>query len=86
MASFTYLRELPVNYVKIDGNFISRIVTDPVSAVMVESVVRVAHAMNVKTVAEFVENDAVLRKLLDLNIDFAQGYFLHRPELLGHNS
>ncbi|MGE4369362.1 MAG: EAL domain-containing protein, partial [Burkholderiaceae bacterium] len=45
-----------------------------------------AHAKNVKTVAEFVENDAVLRKLLDLNIDFAQGYFLHRPELLGHNS
>lgn len=79
MSSFTYLRELPVQYVKIDGAFITAIVSDPVSAVMVESVARVARAMGIKTIAEFVESTAILQRLIHMDIDFAQGYGLCIP-------
>jgi diguanylate cyclase (GGDEF)-like protein len=80
LSSFTYLKRLPVDYVKIDGNFVRDLVTDPVDRAMVESVNRIAHEMGLQTVAEFVESDQTLRCLDRIGVDYAQGYAIGRPE------
>ncbi|MEE9398094.1 MAG: EAL domain-containing protein [Methylococcales bacterium] len=80
MSSFGYLRNLPVDYVKIDGSFVKRIVDDPIDYTMVESINKVAHYMGLKTVAEFVENEKILQTLDKLGVDYAQGWELHKPE------
>lgn len=82
MSSFSYLRSLPVDYLKIDGRFIKDIVTDPIDYAIVRSINETAHLMDIKTIAEFVENDAILDKLRDLGIDYAQGYGIARPRPL----
>ena len=66
--------------VKIDGNFVRDLVTDPVDRAMVESVNRIAHEMGLRTVAEFVESDQTLRCLNRIGVDYAQGYAIGRPE------
>ena len=80
MSSFGYLRNLPVDYVKIDGSFVKRIVDDPIDYTMVESINKVAHYMGLKTVAEFVEDEKILQTLDKLGVDYAQGWELHKPE------
>jgi|TARA_A100001391_G_scaffold205462_1_gene206951 diguanylate cyclase (GGDEF)-like protein len=82
MSSFAYLRKLPVHYLKIDGEFIAHIHDDPVSRVMVESMVKVARTMEISTVGEFVESAALADALTELGINYAQGYGLHMPEPL----
>ena len=79
MSSFGYLRDLPIDYLKIDGTFVKHIAEDPVSLAMVESIHKVGHIMGLKTVAEYVENEAILNKLRDLGVDYAQGYVLSKP-------
>ena len=81
-STFGYLKSLPVNYLKIDGQFIRHLLTDPLDQAAVKCFVEVARAIGVKTVAEFVETDAVLTRLREIGVDFAQGYLLHRPEPL----
>ncbi|MCB1753926.1 MAG: EAL domain-containing protein [Gammaproteobacteria bacterium] len=79
MSSFGYLRDLPIDYLKIDGSFVKHIADDPVSHAMVESIHRVGHIMGLQTVAEFVENDFICEKLRKMGVDFGQGYALNKP-------
>ena len=80
MSSFAYLKSLPVDYIKIDGNFIKNIADNPIDVAMVEAITKIAHVMGIKTIAEYVESQAVMDKLKELGVDYAQGYFLGKPE------
>ncbi|HBP77689.1 MAG TPA: ammonia permease, partial [Halomonas sp.] len=80
LSSFSYLKQLSVDYLKIDGNFIRNIHHDPIDSAMVEAIHAVGKALNIDTVAEYVENQATLDKLRSLGIDYAQGYLLGKPE------
>ena len=79
LSSYSYLRNLNVDLVKIDGSFVRNILEDPVSDVMVQSVVAIARQMNILTVAEFVENDAIRERLRSVGVDYAQGYGVGKP-------
>lgn len=79
LSSFTYLQKLNVDYLKIDGSFVKNILTDPVLEAIVVSTNHVGHAMGLKTIAEFVENQEILQKLKELGVDYAQGYGLGKP-------
>jgi diguanylate cyclase (GGDEF)-like protein/PAS domain S-box-containing protein len=79
MSSFAYLKNLPVDYLKIDGAFVKDIVDDPLDHTFVETINRIGQAMGMKTVAEFVENDAILAHLREIGVDYAQGYGIARP-------
>jgi diguanylate cyclase (GGDEF)-like protein/PAS domain S-box-containing protein len=80
LSSFMYLKTLPVDYLKIDGQFISHVADDAVDRSMVEAICKVGKALGIETVAECVESQAVLDELKRIGIDYAQGYFLARPE------
>jgi len=82
LSSFSYLATLPVDYLKIDGSFVKKIATDPISYAMVQSMNEVAHIMGLETIAEFVEDENILNKLIEIGVDFAQGYYLHKPQPL----
>jgi EAL domain-containing protein (putative c-di-GMP-specific phosphodiesterase class I) len=79
LSSFAYLKNLQVDYLKIDGSIVRDIDTDAVNAAMVSSIHQLGRAMGIKTVAEFVETDAILEKLAEIGIDYAQGYGIARP-------
>jgi diguanylate cyclase (GGDEF)-like protein/PAS domain S-box-containing protein len=79
MSSFGYLKNLPVDYLKIDGEFIRHMVDTPVDEAMVEAMTRIGHVMGIKIIAEFVENDAILERLKVLSVDYAQGYGIAKP-------
>ena len=82
LSSFSYLKQLPVDYLKIDGNFIRNVHQDPIDRAMVEAIHAVGKALGVKTIAEFVETQATLDTLHQMGIDYAQGYLLGMPEPL----
>jgi len=79
LSSFAYLKNLKVDFLKIDGSFVTDICTDPVCESMVAAINQVGHAMQLKTVAEFVENDAIAQKLAEIGVDYGQGYGLGMP-------
>jgi diguanylate cyclase (GGDEF)-like protein/PAS domain S-box-containing protein len=79
LSSFTYLKNLPVDYLKIDGQFVSNVVDDSVDESMVKAISEVGHAMGIETIAERVETKQVLDKLGALGVEFAQGYYIARP-------
>ena len=79
LSSFAYLKRLPVDFLKIDGRFVRDMATDPVDHAMVESINQLGHVVGVKTIAEFVENAAILEQLERLGVDYAQGYGVHKP-------
>jgi diguanylate cyclase (GGDEF)-like protein/PAS domain S-box-containing protein len=81
-SSFAYLKNLQVEFLKIDGSIVRDIDTDAVNAAMVSSIQQLASAMGIKTVAEFVETDAILQRLADIGVDYAQGFGIARPEPL----
>lgn len=85
-ASYAYLRHLPLDTVKIDGSFISGIEADPINQAMVGSMQQIASQLGLSTVAEFVESQATLDCLHQLGLDFAQGYFIGRPQPLSQLS
>jgi len=80
LSSFTYLKKLPVDYLKIDGAFIKEIVTDPIDKAMVKSINEIGHVMGKQTIAEFVENDEILQNLEEIGVDYAQGYGIAAPQ------
>jgi diguanylate cyclase (GGDEF)-like protein/PAS domain S-box-containing protein len=82
LSSFTYLKNFPVDYLKIDGSFVKGMLEDPIDASMVASINQIGHVMGMQTIAEFVENDALLAKLKDLGVDYAQGYGIDKPHPL----
>ncbi len=79
LSSFAYLKNLPVDFLKIDGLFVKDILEDKVDRAMVESINSVGHVMGKQTIAEFVENEAILQQLKDLEVDYAQGYGIAKP-------
>jgi len=83
LSSFAYLKNLDVDYLKIDGGFVIDMLENETDASMVEAINHLGHVMGLKTIAEYVENDAILQKLRILGIDYAQGFGLHVPEPLG---
>lgn len=79
LSSFAYLKNLPVDYLKIDGSFVRDIVDDPIDREMVKSIHQLGRVMGIQTIAEFVENDRILAQLREIGVDFAQGYGISRP-------
>jgi diguanylate cyclase (GGDEF)-like protein/PAS domain S-box-containing protein len=82
ISSFGYLKNLPVDYLKIDGMFVQDMVDDPIDHAMVRSINEIGQIMGIKTIAEFVENDAILEMLKAIGVDYAQGFGLGKPEPL----
>jgi len=86
LSSFNYLKHLPVDYLKIDGSFVKDMLVDPIDYAMVNSINQIGHILELVTIAEFVESEETLQKLKDLGVDYAQGYAIHKPELLNLKS
>ena len=78
-SSFSYLKNLEVDYLKIDGSFVRDIVDDKIDKAMVRSINEIAKEMGIKTVAEYVENEAILRELKSMGVDLGQGYGIAKP-------
>ncbi|MEO9127033.1 MAG: EAL domain-containing protein [Microcoleus sp.] len=85
LSSFAYLMNLPVDYLKIDGAFVKNISHNLISQALVEGFNRIAHAMNLETIAEFVEDETILEKLREIGVDYAQGYGIARPVPIDFN-
>ena len=83
MSSYEYLKHLPVDYLKIDGCFIKDIVNNSFDFAVVKSINEIGHFMGKKTIAEYVENEDILALLGEIGVDYAQGYAVHKPVLLG---
>ena len=79
MSSFGYLRNLPVDYLKIDGSFIRNICRDSIDLAMVESINHIGHILGKQTIAEFVGDDATIALLNKIGVDYAQGYGVGKP-------
>lgn len=79
LSSFAYLKNLPVDYLKIDGMFVRDVHSDPLDRALVRSINDVGQVMGKKTIAEFVENDDIMRVLAEVGVDYAQGYGVGKP-------
>ncbi len=80
-SSFHYIKRFPIDYIKIDGDFIVNIHKDKKDLAFVKSIVSLAQELGVKTVAEFVENEEILEFLQQIDIDYAQGFHLGKPSI-----
>jgi len=88
LCSFAYLKNLPVDFLKIDGVFVRDMVNDPIDFAMVKSINDIGHVMEKHTIAEFVESDAIVRALEEISVDFGQGFAIGKPQptdALGHD-
>jgi diguanylate cyclase (GGDEF)-like protein/PAS domain S-box-containing protein len=82
MSSYAYLKHLPVDFVKIDGIFVRDLADDPIDRALVTSINEIAHILDKKTIAEYVENDKILEILREIGVDFAQGFGIAHPEAI----
>src|SRR5690606_15712282 len=82
LSSFSYLKTIPVDYLKIDGSFVRNLLNDPIDQGIVEACNRIGHAAGLKTIAEFVENQETKVRLIEMGVDFAQGYGIAKPSPL----
>ncbi|MCP4494785.1 MAG: EAL domain-containing protein [Gammaproteobacteria bacterium] len=82
LSSFGYLKNLSVDYLKIDGMFVRDIAVDPIDRAMVKSINEIAHVMGIETIAEFVEDREIMDVLREIGVDYGQGYYLGEPNLL----
>ena len=83
LSSFGHLKDLPLDYLKIDGRLVKAMVTDSVDRATVEAIHRIGQVMGLKTIAEWVENAETLTLLEQLGVDYVQGYWLAEPRLIG---
>jgi EAL domain-containing protein (putative c-di-GMP-specific phosphodiesterase class I) len=81
LSSFAYLKNLEVDFLKIDGMFVKSIVNNKIDRAMVESINNVGHVMDIQTIAEFAENDDIISILREIGVDYAQGYGVAMPKL-----
>ena len=79
LSSFSYLKNLPIDYLKIDGSLVKAIPDEEYDRAIVNSINEVAHLMGIKTIAEFVENEQILEHIGKISIDYAQGYITGKP-------
>jgi EAL domain-containing protein (putative c-di-GMP-specific phosphodiesterase class I) len=79
MSSYSYLKHLPVDYLKIDGSFVRGMLEDPIDRAVVESINQIGHDLDMKTIAEFVENEEILSALTTIGVDYAQGSLIAEP-------
>jgi Amt family ammonium transporter len=79
LSSFGYLKHLPVEYLKIDGGFVKEMSRDRIDESIVDAINRIGHIMGLETVAECVEDPAILQHLVDMGVDYVQGYAIARP-------
>lgn len=90
MASFGYLKHLPVDYLKIDGSFVRQMLAQHTDRAMVQSIQQIAQAFGIQTVAEFVESQAIREALEAIGVDYVQGFAIHEPQpladVLGRNT
>ena len=82
LSSFNYLKHLDTDFLKIDGSFVKDMLDDAMDCAMVESINQIGQLLGLRTIAEWVEHEQVFTKLPALRIDFAQGYYIHKPEPL----
>jgi diguanylate cyclase (GGDEF)-like protein/PAS domain S-box-containing protein len=80
LSSFSYLKTLPVDFLKIDGQFVENVYCDPVDRSMVEAICQVARAMGIRTIAERVEKQEALDVLAQIGVDYAQGFLIASPQ------
>jgi diguanylate cyclase (GGDEF)-like protein len=80
LSSFTYLKNIPVDFLKIDGSFVRNMLYDNMDEAFVVAINQLGHVANLKTIAEFVENEQTLEMLTKMGVDYAQGYGIHLPE------
>ncbi|MFP3514979.1 EAL domain-containing protein [Pseudomonas sp. SIMBA_077] len=82
MSSFAYLKHLPVDFLKIDGSFVRDMLDDPINRAMVEVINHIGHVMGKRTIAEFVESSQIEQALIEIGVDYAQGYAVEHPHEL----
>jgi len=85
LSSFAYLRNLPVDFLKIDGALVQEMARDPVKRAMVEAINQIGHVMGLRTIAEWVESSAVLEQIEQLGVDYAQGFWFSHTKPLIHD-
>jgi EAL domain-containing protein (putative c-di-GMP-specific phosphodiesterase class I) len=71
-----------VDYLKIDGGFVRDMLSDPIDDAMVQAINQIGHVMRIETIAESVESEAILRRLKEIGVDYAQGYTFAAPQPL----
>ncbi|NOZ53433.1 MAG: EAL domain-containing protein [Gammaproteobacteria bacterium] len=86
LSSFTYLRTIPVDFIKIDGAFVTHMREQPMDRAIIESINQIGHIAGMQTIAEFVENEETKLLLRHIGVDFVQGYGLDHPQPLAVNS
>ncbi len=82
LSSFSYLKNLPVDYLKIDGEFVRNLTSDPIQAALVGSIHEIGRTMGLRTIAESVEDKETLDALKKIGVDYVQGYYFSKPQLL----
>ena len=85
LSSFAYLKNLPVNYLKIDGSFVKDVSRDEIDRAMVESIQQIGEVMKLTTIAEHVEDESTLNILQEIGVHYVQGYHLGRPQAVEEN-
>lgn len=83
LSSFSYLRQLPVDFLKIDGMFVKDIDQDDVNRAMVKTINDIGHIMNIKTIAEYVESQDILDIITEIGVDYGQGFAIEKPRPFG---
>jgi EAL domain-containing protein (putative c-di-GMP-specific phosphodiesterase class I) len=79
-CSFSHLKRLPVDYIKIDGQFVKDVLNDPMDIAIIRSITNIAHSLGKETIAEFVESAETLRLLKDCGVDYVQGFYISQPK------
>ena len=82
LSSFAYLKNLPVDFLKIDGSFVYDMCADPIDLAMVQAINGIGHTMGIRTVAEYVNDEKTLAALREMGVDYVQGYYIAMPTLL----